>query len=81
MSGAYEARLEDLSLTGCFINTAGRVHVDDIVSLEVKLPTGEWVSLRGEVRSYQPGIGFGLAFTFLTKDEESVVKGLIASHT
>ena len=81
MSGAYEARLDDISLSGCFINTAGRVDVNDIVSLEIKLPSGEWFSLRGEVRSYQPGIGFGMVFTFLTEDEELVVKELIESHS
>jgi hypothetical protein len=78
MSGTHEARLEDLSLGGCFINTTGRVELEELVSLEVRLPSGEWLALRGEVTSYQPGIGFGLVFSFLTEDEEEALKDLVS---
>jgi hypothetical protein len=77
LAGNYEARVEDLSLGGCFINTAGRVDVGDVIGLEIKLPSGEWLPLRGEVASYQPGIGFGLLFTFLTSDEEEALRELL----
>jgi hypothetical protein len=78
MAGTHEARLEDISLGGCFINTTGRVEIDEVVSLEVRLPSGEWLGLRGEVASYQPGIGFGLLFSFLTEDEEDALKNLMS---
>ena len=77
LSGAHEARVEDLSMGGCFINTAGRVDVGEIVVLEMKLPSGEWLQLRGEVTSYQPGIGFGLLFSFLTDEEEYTLRQLV----
>jgi len=77
LSGVHEARVEDLSMGGCFINTAGRVDIGEIVVLEMKLPTGEWLQLRGEVTSYQLGIGFGLLFSFLTDDEEYSLRQLI----
>jgi hypothetical protein len=76
-SGANEARIEDLSLGGCFVNTRGRVDVGEIVTLEIKLPSGEWLQLRGEVASYQAGIGFGMLFPFLTDDEEQALRELI----
>jgi hypothetical protein len=72
-----EGRIEDLSLGGCFVNTAGRVDVGEIVVLEIKLPSGEWLQLRGEVMSYQTGIGFGILFTFLTNEEEQAVRELV----
>lgn len=78
LAGNYEARVEDLSLGGCFINTAGRVDLGDVIGLEIKLPSGEWLPLRGEVASYQPGIGFGLLFTFLTSDEEEALRELLS---
>ncbi|HEV7472750.1 MAG TPA: PilZ domain-containing protein [Pyrinomonadaceae bacterium] len=78
LTGNYEARIEDLSLGGCFVNTAGRVDVGEVIGLEVKLPSGEWLELRGEVASCQPGIGFGLLFTFLTSDEEEALRDLMA---
>jgi hypothetical protein len=78
MAGSHEARIEDISLGGCFVNTQGRVEKDEVVSLEIRLPSGEWLPLRGEVTSHQPGIGFGLLFSFLTEDEEDALKDLLA---
>jgi hypothetical protein len=78
LAGNYEARLEDLSLGGCFVNTAGRVDPGEVIVVEIKLPSGEWLQLRGEVASYQPGIGFGLLFTFLTSDEEDAIRDLMS---
>jgi hypothetical protein len=78
LSGVHEARLEDLGFGGCFVNTAGRVDIGEVVGVEIKLPSGEWLPLRGEVASYQEGIGFGVLFTFLTDDEEQALRELIA---
>ena len=62
LSGGVGARIEDLSLGGCFVNTRGVVTLGELITLEIKLPSGEWLPLRGEVTSYQPAIGFGLVF-------------------
>ena len=48
------------------------------MGVEVKLPSGEWLQLRGEVASYQIGIGFGLLFSFLTEDEEQSLREFIS---
>jgi hypothetical protein len=77
-TGHYEARIEDLSLGGCFVTTIGRADVGEVVSLEIKLPSGEWLQLRGEVVSYHEGIGYGVLFSFLTNDEEQALKDLVA---
>jgi hypothetical protein len=76
LSGTYEAKLEDISLGGCFINTTGQVEVNEDVNLEVLLPSGEWLTLKGRVTAYQPTIGFGVAFSGLTEKEENAVKKL-----
>lgn len=76
LSGKSEARVEDLSMGGCFVNTRGRVDIGEIVGIEMKLPSGEWLQLRGEVASYMAGTGFGVLFTFLTEDEEQVLREL-----
>jgi len=77
LSGRNEARIEDLSMSGCFVNSKGRVDVGEIVGIEIKLPSGEWLPLRGEVASYLAGTGFGVLFTFLTDDEEQALRELI----
>jgi hypothetical protein len=76
ISGTHEGRIEDVSLGGCFVNTKGRVDVGEVVSVELKLPSGEWLQLRGEVTSYQVGIGFGVLFSFLTYEEEQILREL-----
>jgi len=78
LAGASEARVEDIGLGGCFVNSRGHVDVGELVSLEIKLPSGEQLDLRGEVTSYQPGIGFGVVFPFLTEDEEEALRELIS---
>ena len=70
--------IEDLSLGGCFVNTSGAVDIGEIVSLEIKLPSGEWLPLRGEVVSYQQGIGFGILFSFLTDEEEQELRAIVS---
>jgi hypothetical protein len=77
LTGAHESRIEDLSLGGCYVNTNGRVEIGEVIGVEIKMPSGEWLPLRGEVTSYQEGIGFGLLFTFLTEDEEFSLRELI----
>ena len=77
MSGQSEARIEDIGLGGCFVNTLSRVRVGDMVGLEIQMPSGEWLRLRGEVTSYHEAVGFGLQFSFLTEDEESELKKLM----
>ena len=48
------------------------------MGVEIKLPSGEWLQLRGEVTSYQTGIGFGVVFTFLTDDEQQALREIVS---
>ena len=79
MSSSHEARVEDLSMGGCFVDTVGRVELNEAVDLEIQLPSGECLSLRGKVASYQPGVGFGMSFTSLTETEVAALKNLMSS--
>lgn len=76
LSGSYEAKLEDISLSGCFINTTGLADLDEVINLEVLLPSGEWLPLRGTVTTYQPAIGFGVIFSSLTDEQTQAVEKL-----
>jgi PilZ domain len=79
MSHMHEARVDDVSLGGCFVNTFGRVEPNEEVDLQIQLPSGEWLPLRGKVASYQPGVGFGISFTSLSKSETETLKELMLS--
>ena len=79
MSRKHEARVDDVSLGGCFVNTYGPVEINEPVSLHIQLPSGETLNVRGTVVTYQPGVGFGMAFTDLSNEEEAALKELIAT--
>ena len=78
-SVGHEARIEDLSLGGCFVNTTGRLaDQGQEVSLSIRLPSGGWLPLRGKVVFFQQGIGFGVLFSSLTDEEEQALRELVA---
>ena len=76
-SGRHTARISDLGLGGCYLDTLGQVEVGEIISLEIKLPSGEWLPLRGSVAFHHPGLGFSVCFTFLTDEEQHQLSQLI----
>lgn len=77
LSGAAEARIEDISLGGCFVNTKGQVQIEEVVNLQVRQQSGEWLRMQCKVVSFQPGIGFGVAFSLMTEEQERALKRLI----
>ena len=79
MSRTHEARVDDVSLGGCFVNTFGRVELNEDVKLQIELPAGEWMSLTGWVASYLPGVGFGMCFDLLSEDKQGMLEELIAT--
>lgn len=78
LSGVQEARLEDISFGGCFVNTHAQVNIGDMIAVEIQMPSGEWLRLHGEVTAYQPSIGFGVVFRSLSDDEERTLRRLIS---
>jgi len=80
VTGLHEGRMEDLSVNGCFINTKGAVDIGEIVSLLIKLPTEQWLPLRGKVVSAQQLVGFSLTFSILDDKERVVLNELVQSQ-
>src|ERR1043166_7507600 len=79
MSRTHEARVDDVSMGGCFVNTFGHVEDDEEINLQIQLPSGEWLPLHGRVASYQPGVGFGIAFSSLSENEHAILEDLLAT--
>jgi hypothetical protein len=77
LSSRHEARVDDVSLGGCFVNTYAKIELGEHIDLEIQLPSGKWLPLRGQVASYQPGVGFGILFTLLTVEETAGLNELI----
>ena len=79
LSGEHKARVADLSIGGCFIDTLGKAQMGEFVAFAIKQPDGQWLQLRGQVASVDPQTGFSVAFTYLTEDEQKALARLIAA--
>ncbi len=77
LSGKHEARISDISIGGCFIDTSGAATVGELIVFEIKMPSGEWFELRGKVAFYQPNIGFSLSFSYIAEEERRAIAQLI----
>lgn len=80
MSGKHDARMSDISIGGCYIDTIGQVATGEVVVFKVHLPTGHWVQLRGEVVHYMPNVGVGLRFTRLSEEEEILIEQVVLAQ-
>ena len=79
LSGEHKARVADLSIGGCFIDTLGKAQMGEFIAFAIKQPDGKWLQLRGQVASVDPQTGFSVAFTYLTEDEQKALARLIAA--
>jgi len=73
----YRARVTDLSLGGCYVETMTLVGINELLTIEVRMPTGNWLKLKGQVIYCHAHIGFGIRFFQLTQLEIDVVRNLI----
>jgi hypothetical protein len=77
LSGRYAARISDISLSGCYVESLGLATVGETIRFEIQLPTGRWMPLRGEVVYHLPNLGFGVQFTGLSIMERNLLAHVI----
>jgi len=77
LSGRHQARVSDLSMGGCFIDTLSKVELGELIVFAIKKRDGKWLQLRGQVASVDAHAGFSLAFTYLTEDEQRALAPLV----
>jgi PilZ domain len=72
ISGKREARISDISLGGCYVDAMQQVGGGEMVKLKIRLPSGEWISLNGNVvYTSQIPSGFGVRFTEMSDEARS----------
>jgi CheY-like chemotaxis protein len=79
-SGQDLARMGDISMGGCYIDTMAQAAIGEIVSFKVHLPTGHWVQLRGEVVHQFPNGGIGVLFVNLTEEDQILIEQVVLAH-
>jgi PilZ domain len=67
------ATVTDLSRSGCFLLTAGKVEVKELVWLEIKLADQQTVNFWAEVVDEASEIGFALKFNSSSPEDEAAL--------
>ena len=67
------ATVTDLSRSGCFMLTAGKVEVKELVWLEIQLTEQQTVNFWAEVVDQASDIGFALKFNSSSPEDEAAL--------
>jgi CheY-like chemotaxis protein len=79
-AGKYDARMSEISLNGCFIDSMGQETLGETINFKVHLPGGPWITLQGQVVHQEYPIGFDLQFGRLTEENYRLLVQVIAAH-
>jgi Tfp pilus assembly protein PilZ len=78
-SGKRHARVSDVSLGGCFVDTLTKVRAGEEVLMTGNLSNGDHLKIKGTVAYVMDGFGFGVAFTELDNGSQEALKRIIGS--
>ena len=79
-AGKYDARISEISLDGCFIDSMGQEVLGETINFKVRLPSGIWVNLEGKVVQQEYPIGFEVRFSGLNTETRKLVLEVVAAH-
>ena len=71
------ALMTDVSPGGCYINSAGRVSLDEQIGVETILLSQARLHLEGSVAHREWPLGFGLRFANLTDEKASLISQVV----
>jgi hypothetical protein len=71
------ATVTDLSRSGCFVLTGGKVEVKELVWLEIQLTETQIVNFWAEVVDAASEIGFALKFNSSSPEDEGTLAGFL----
>jgi PilZ domain len=71
------ALMTDVSQGGCYINTAGRVSLDEQIRVDTILLSQAHLHLEGSVAHREWPLGFGLRFANLTDEKASLISQVV----
>jgi len=71
------ALMTDVSPGGCYINSAGRVSIDEQIGVETILLSQAHLHLEGSVAHREWPLGFGLRFANLTDEKAALISQVV----
>ena len=72
-----DATVTDLSRSGCFVLTGGKVEVKELVWLEINLTDTQTVNYWAEVVDAASEIGFALKFNSSSPEDEAILASFL----
>jgi hypothetical protein len=78
-AGYRHARISDLSVDGCYVESMSNALVGAILRFEIQLSEEEQLYLKGQVMHCAPSRGFGLRFVNLDESQLSRIRRVIAT--
>ena len=78
-SGKRSARISDISLGGCYIDTIAQVPVGDPLTLHIASTSGESMQFNGKVAYVLDGFGFGVEFVDLTEEQRQFLFSVVTA--
>lgn len=79
-SGRRQARISDLSLGGCFVDSIVNICSGEQISLKIMVSDGVWLDLRGEIAYVFEGCGFGVRFVSASEEDKIIIEHTILMH-
>ncbi|MEP6903197.1 MAG: response regulator, partial [Actinomycetota bacterium] len=79
-AGKFDARMGEISMAGCFIESMGQEVLGETINFKVHLPSGIWVTLLGKVIYQEYPIGFEVSFVNLTEENQRLLTQVVAAH-
>lgn len=68
-----DATVTDISRSGCFVLTGGKVEIKELVWLEIQLTDQQKITFWAEVVNESPEIGFALKFNSSSPEDEAAL--------
>jgi hypothetical protein len=72
-----EARITDIGVAGCYLDTIAPALPGDSVCLSLRLPNGRLATLTGIVAHYHEQTGFGIKFADLCEEQCEAIAALL----
>ena len=78
-SGKRSARISDISMGGCYIDTIAQIPIGESLSIDLAATSGESMQFNGKVAYLLDGMGIGVEFTDLTDQHRDFLSRLVSS--
>ena len=79
-SGRGTAQVSNFSTVGCYLETLENIANREVVEVEIRMPSGEWLRLMAQVIHRIPQGGFGLFFVEVSEEMRRFIGQIVERY-